>query len=549
VSSQAWQYHDLTKHSYWSVRTNPHYLDWHNLPNPFKEYSDLPRISLPEKAAPGGISALQAIAANGSTRAAATESGETVVGINVSGSVRPDLSQLASLLYYSAGVTKQRRYPEVYFRAAACAGALYPVEVYVVCGELQGLHAGLYHFSPRDFALVCLRETDCRPALLEATAGEPHLAAAPIALIYTAITWRSSWKYRDRSYRYHFWDNGMIVGNAMAEAAALGLPAHLVMGFIDHRIDRLLGIDGERELPLSILTFGSVSPEPSAPAGDLPELRWSTAPLSYSEVDYPSIRQMHTATSLSTPDEVSSWRGTPARGVAYDRGPVGESEFDDGRKADDGERCAVGGGEGRFPLAPLSPLSDANLPREGIENVIVRRGSTRRFALKAMSYPELSTILDRSTREISADFRPVPESQMNDVYMIVNRVDGLSAGSYYYDRSTGSLELLKTGDFHQQATHLVLDQDLGGDASITLFFMADLGPIFARLGGRGYRAVQMESGIIGSKMYIAAYALGRGATGLTFYDDEVTEFFSPHAAGKSCILALAIGVPGKRPLL
>jgi hypothetical protein len=59
----------------------------------------------------------------------------------------------------------------------------------------------------------------------------------------------------------------------------------------------------------------------------------------------------------------------------------------------------------------------------------------------------------------------------------------------------------------------------------------------------------MESGIIGSKMYIAAYALGRGATGLTFYDDEVTEFFSPHAAGKSCILALAIGVPGKRPLL
>ena len=546
MSSQAWQYHDLTKHSYWSVRSNPHYLDWHNLPNPFKEYLDLPRISLPEKAAPGGMPALQAIAANGSTRATAREPGKAVAGINVGGSIRPDLHQLASLLYYSAGVTKQRRYPEIYFRAAACAGALYPVEVYVVCGELQGLRAGLYHFSPRDFSLVCLRETDCRAALLEATAAEPNVAGAPIALIYTAITWRSSWKYRDRSYRYHFWDNGMIVGNAMAAAAALGLPAHLVMGFIDHRIDRLLGIDGERELPLSILTVGSVSPEPSGPAGELREIGWSIAPLSYSEVDYPSIRQMHTATSLSTSDEVASWRGTPTWEVAPLGGPVGESEFDDGRKALDDELRAVEGGESRFPLAPLA---EADLPHEGIENVIVRRGSTRRFALKAISYPELSTILDRSTREIFADFRPVPESQMNDVYMIVNRVDGLSAGSYYYDRSTASLVLLKAGDFHQQAAHLVLDQDLGGDASITLFFMADLASIFARLGGRGYRAVQMESGIIGSKMYIAAYALGRGATGLTFYDDEVTEFFSPHAAGKSCILALAIGVPGKRPLL
>jgi hypothetical protein len=91
VSSQAWQYHDLTKHSYWSVRSNPHYLDWHNLPNPFKEYLDLPRISLPEKAAPGGMPALQAIAANGSTRATATKPGQTVLGINIDSSIQPDL--------------------------------------------------------------------------------------------------------------------------------------------------------------------------------------------------------------------------------------------------------------------------------------------------------------------------------------------------------------------------------------------------------------------------------------------------------------------------
>jgi hypothetical protein len=59
----------------------------------------------------------------------------------------------------------------------------------------------------------------------------------------------------------------------------------------------------------------------------------------------------------------------------------------------------------------------------------------------------------------------------------------------------------------------------------------------------------MEAGVAGGKMYIASYSLKRGATGLTFYDDDVTDFFSPHAANKSCIFVMSVGVPGKRPLL
>ena len=59
----------------------------------------------------------------------------------------------------------------------------------------------------------------------------------------------------------------------------------------------------------------------------------------------------------------------------------------------------------------------------------------------------------------------------------------------------------------------------------------------------------MEAGIVGGKMYLASYSLKRGATGLTFYDDDVTEFFSPHAAGKSCVLVVSVGIPGKRPIL
>ena len=60
-----------------------------------------------------------------------------------------------------------------------------------------------------------------------------------------------------------------------------------------------------------------------------------------------------------------------------------------------------------------------------------------------------------------------------------------------------------------------------------------------------YRAAQLEGGIIGGRLYLGAYAQGFGATGLTFFDDEVTEFFSPHASGKSVMFLVALGYPDR----
>jgi len=80
---------------------------------------------------------------------------------------------------------------------------------------------------------------------------------------------------------------------------------------------------------------------------------------------------------------------------------------------------------------------------------------------------------------------------------------------------------------------------------VDIFFLADLNRILERYGNRGYRAVQLEAGAIGGRMYLAAYAQHLGATGLTFFDDDVTNFFSPHAEGKSAIFLLAIGKPVK----
>jgi nitroreductase len=105
---------------------------------------------------------------------------------------------------------------------------------------------------------------------------------------------------------------------------------------------------------------------------------------------------------------------------------------------------------------------------------------------------------------------------------------------------------LKEGEFRAEAYHLGLEQQLPADACVDVFFLADLNRILERCGNRGYRAVQLEAGVIGGKMYLAAYAQRLGATGLTFFDDDVIHFFSPHAKDKSAIFLLAIGKPMKK---
>jgi SagB-type dehydrogenase family enzyme len=132
---------------------------------------------------------------------------------------------------------------------------------------------------------------------------------------------------------------------------------------------------------------------------------------------------------------------------------------------------------------------------------------------------------------------------MVELYLIVNAVDGMAPGSYYYRRKAGNFELLKSGDFHSEAGYLCLEQPLGSDCSALICYMANLERVLGVLGNRGYRDAHLEAGILGGRAYLAAYSLGRGASGLTFYDDDTTNFFAPHADGKSPLLMVAVGMP------
>jgi len=502
----AWKYHDDTKHSYWSIRNHPHFLDWANRPQPFKIYPNIEPLRLPPEVPQTGVAALSAIAEPlPSSRADSV----------------PDLQDLARILYFSAGITKQRKSPggEIYFRAAACTGALYEIELYVVTGDLPSLDAGVYHFNPADVSLRLLRKGDFRGNLAQATAIEPAVAGAPVTILCTGTYWRNAWKYQARTYRHFGWDNGTLLANLLAVSAASGLPAKIVLGFVDAEANRLLDLDTRREVSLCLVPIGHRSESSLPSPREASVLALETISLSRREVEYPAMLEMHDASSLRSEEEVAQWRRKQT--VIAHSAPAGEG-------------------------VQLQRLPEEEQPKDTIEQVILRRGSTRVFDKTAsITLPQLSTVLDCATRGLPADFVEPPGTQLNELYLIVHSVRGLKQGAYVFGRERNALELLKEGEFRAEAHHLGLEQQLPADACVDIFFLADLTRILERFGNRGYRAVQLEAGVIAGKMYLASYAQRLGATGLTFFDDDVINFFSPPAKGKSVILMLAIGKPLK----
>ena len=165
-TQSAWRYHDGTKHPHGALMDPWHSFDPMKQPLPFKIYTDLDPIPLPAAAQPLPVPALGAISS-----AVPPPAGASI----------PDLDAIARILHFSAGITKKIDYPwgPMLFRAAACTGALYHIELYLVCGDLPSLEAGVYHYGSHDSALRQLRRGDYRGVLVEASGNSPTVAEAP----------------------------------------------------------------------------------------------------------------------------------------------------------------------------------------------------------------------------------------------------------------------------------------------------------------------------------------------------------------------------------
>jgi SagB-type dehydrogenase family enzyme len=144
-------------------------------------------------------------------------------------------------------------------------------------------------------------------------------------------------------------------------------------------------------------------------------------------------------------------------------------------------------------------------------------------------------------RGVAADSLAAGALPLHDGYLIVNAVEGLAPGTYLHRAHEGFVELLREGDFRAQAAHLAFDQEYAGDAHVNSYYLADLDPALQHYGNRGYRLAQLEAALYAGRLHLAALARGVGAVGLTSFDDEVIDFFSPRAAGASYLFITAFG--------
>jgi SagB-type dehydrogenase family enzyme len=536
----ALEYHEETKHSQLSVQMSRHYLDFDDKPRPFKVYPDLPSIPLPQDLAIPASDALTCIRAN--THSMRPESQHPQ---SYSSSSTLDIRTLAQLLFFSAGITREMKFDSgtYYMRAASATGALYPIELYVISSKKDvsgGLSEGVYHFCPGDFSLTQLRDGDYTAKLAEAAGGNSNIRSAPITLAFTSMAWRNAWKYGDRSYRHWFWDSGVIAANLLAVAMSAGLRlAPLVMGFVDSEVNDLLCLKQGKEAAIvlaPLLIYGSTHVNYSGDSGtdDIGSVRAVANPrylaISKRETDHPEIWKIHEASSLSSSEKVKGW----LRGIAPPADTAATTTRTDPL---------------RYPQEPTNEAEvEAAESKLSIGDVILRRGSTRRFSRSAaIPKSHLSTILYSSTRGVPLDFLDgEPGSSLLDIYLIANAVDGLSSGRYFYDRERNLLKQLEIKNeraSRSESGYLCLGQSLFSDASAVLFVMTDLEAVLKSLGNRGYRASQFEAGVVAGKIYLSSYALGLGASGSTFYDDAVTECFSPHAKSKVAMIAVGVGVP------
>src|SRR5207245_7209976 len=391
-----------------------------------------------------------------------------------------------------------------YMRAASATGSLYPIELYVVTGNVTGLEAGIYHFDPRGFQLSRIRKGDYRAEL--ASVSDDGIALAPATIAFTSLAWKNAWKYEARSYRHWFWDGGVIAANLISLSASMGSPTRIVQGFVDQTVNELLGLQEEKE---ATVCLSPISPEGHRSTEDdlkrVDPSQPKVESLSEEETKYAGIWEAHRASFLQSKEEVDKWAKVRL-------------------ETSNSQRTT-------YPKIALLPTINDVARSRTLGEVILQRGSTRRFSRSPITLSQLSPMLRTSTGPIPRDYLPESENLIA-TYFIANAVEGLAPGSYFYAPEQESLEQLKRGELRQMSAYLCLGQPLFGEASVVFFLMARLREVLGALGNRGYRTAQLEGGIVAGKIYLSAYALGLGASGSTFYDDAVTEFFSPHAKEK-----------------
>jgi len=215
-------------------------LVWDTRPALYKEYAGAVKVELPSFVPSRPMSLDEAFRRRRSVRDFRAEP--------------ISLGQLSYLLWASTGI--QRVEGGYEFRTAPSAGALYPIETYVVANDVRKLEAGVYHYSVRAHKLEQLELGEFRRQIAAAALGQEMCASAAVVLVWSAVFERCKWKYGQRAYRYIYLDAGHIAENLALAAVSLGLGSCEIGALFDDEVNALVGIDGEEESVIAMAVIG-----------------------------------------------------------------------------------------------------------------------------------------------------------------------------------------------------------------------------------------------------------------------------------------------------
>ena len=217
-------------------------LDWQSKPEVYKQYPNAPTVKLPHftfNDTPGLKEVLK--------------KRRSIRNFNA----KPlSLEELSYLLWTANGVS--RREMDYEFRTAPSAGALYPIETYLVINNVEELEKGIYHYNVKHHQLAEIQLGDFGRDAAEAALGQEMCASAGAVFIWTAIFQRSKWKYQQRAYRYVYLDAGHIAGNLALTATSLGLGSCQIAALFDDEINELIDVDGVEESVLYMSVVGKI---------------------------------------------------------------------------------------------------------------------------------------------------------------------------------------------------------------------------------------------------------------------------------------------------
>jgi len=362
------KYHMKTKHSYFSVRNNPNLLNWNNQPNQFKSYLE-PFFK-----------------------------------------TKLNLEKINHrLIYYIAGITAKKTYPgvEYYLRVNPSAGALYPNELYFQSRKNKDFKDGIYHFDIASSSVTLLH-------LLENDDGlEPYFNYKTkqdgFIFLISSIYYRSSWKYKNRAFRYCLLDAGHLLGSIESSSYVCDKPYKIIYNFDKKVLNKVFNFDKKEFFSSSVFVSKNTDEKVCKVELNLPTVDGSF----YFEKNIMIEEAYNQSLALKN-----------------------------------------------FKNEDKKPIFDFD--KKIFEQIILKRRSTREFLRKTIDKNEFETIMETISQAVPSDC-----DEKLDIYCVINRVNNMKLGLIKNGK------YIKEGNFMSKAGYLCLEQDLGFSSSVTFFITSN----------------------------------------------------------------------------